>query len=86
MSGSLEHQVGLTLDTWNARHRQHEATLALRERAVRDGRAELNRRQARFQTEIRSLMDDTGGTASVSLEVLPVFGAHDQVSGRNDDA
>jgi hypothetical protein len=73
MSGSLELQVGLTLDTWNARHRQHEATLALRERAVRENRGELNRRQRRFQTEIGSVMDDTVGRAnpSVSLEVLP---------------
>jgi hypothetical protein len=57
MLGPFEHQVGLILETWSARHGQHEATLALLEKVVRDCRAELNQRQTRFEAEVRSLMD-----------------------------
>ena len=58
MSESLEHQLDLTMDMRRQRHRQHEAELAQAEKAIRDGHLELERRQTRFSTEVRSLIRD----------------------------
>ena len=56
MSDSLEHLLDFTLDVRERRRRQHEAELGLRERAIRDSHAELERRRTKFSTEVRCLI------------------------------
>jgi hypothetical protein len=71
MSDSLEHLLDFTLDVRERRRRQHEAELGLRERAIRDSHAELERRRTKFSTEVRCLIQKAAGQANHHLATRP---------------
>ena len=71
MSGSLERLLDITLDMRVLHRRQHEYELAVRDRAARSGHAELQRRQTRFSTEVRSLIQKAVEQANRHLATRP---------------
>ena len=56
MSESLEQQIDLVLDSQRQRDRRCQIEQDLIETTISDARAALERQQARFSTEVRSLL------------------------------
>ncbi len=71
MSDFLEHSLDITLDMRERHRRQHENEVAVKDRAVRSGYVELERRQTQFCTEVRSLIRDAAEQANRHLARRP---------------
>jgi hypothetical protein len=71
MSETLEDLVDLTLDMRRQRRRQYEVELAQKEKAIQDKRIELERRQMRFLTEVRSMIRNSVARANRHLAKRP---------------
>jgi hypothetical protein len=67
MSGMLEEQLDLLFTTQQQRHRRHKAEQAECVRAVREGRACLERMQATFCMEVRPLIEQAVARANRHL-------------------
>ena len=81
MPGTLEYQLDLVLDSRPQRLRQHEAEQVQRETTIRDAHAELERKQEKFRTEVRSLLEQTVDRANRHLATRPEKWQLDEVSG-----
>jgi hypothetical protein len=71
MSQSLEYLLDLILDTRRRRRIQQNAERAQTESAVHDTHIELERRQTRFCTEVRSLIKEAVERANCHLATRP---------------
>ena len=74
MSGTFEEQLDLAMELRHQRRRQHEAEQAQSGQAIREAHAELERKQARFCKEVRSLIEKAVAKANRHLDILPVLG------------
>jgi hypothetical protein len=71
MSDSLEHRLDFTLDMRERHRLKHEAELGLKDKAIRGSRAEFERRQAKFSTEVCSLIQKAAEQANHHLATRP---------------
>ena len=81
MSGTLEDRLDLVLHSRPQRLRQHEAEQVQRETTIRDAHAELEHKQEKFCTEVRSLLEQTVDRANRHLATRPEKWLLGEVSG-----